>query len=175
MSTFALDIWHQGSKCTIYTVKLDDDKYGIVDYFFQKYGSFDDENITYAVNLILQFVINEISEVHGALEFFFNRQEREATAIPYKKSKKNNLYEIDFFYDDFPLRLYCYRINDEVIVLFNGGIKSSNDAQDSPDLSVNFQEAQIYAKRIKDNLNDGTIKMVGNKIFTFDDSDEIYL
>ena len=56
-----------------------------------------------------------------------------------------------------PLRLYCYRISEQLVVLFNGGLKSSQDAQDSKDLSMKFHDANQYTKGIIQALNEGMI------------------
>jgi len=57
---------------------------------------------------IISYSIQKIGKETGALERHF-RPESKAKAIPIIKSK---------------LRLYCYRISDELVILGNGGIKS---------------------------------------------------
>lgn len=57
----------------------------------------------------------------------------------------------------FPLRLYCYRISESIVVLFNGGVKNQRTDQQSEDISIKFYEAQQFAKRIAEALQDGTI------------------
>lgn len=177
MSTFVLEIWHEGSKCTIYSVRQDiddDSSYTEADKFFEKFGQSEDEEIVDAANLILQFLTHEISEVYGAKNEFFNRNERKAQALPYKNDEKSKrIIGIDFFYKDFPLRLYCYRINNNIIVLFNGGKKTSDSAQESPDVSLKFYEAQTYVAKIEEALREKNI-IVDNSELCSDD-DEIIL
>ncbi len=177
MSIFVLEKWHEGSKCTIYSIRQDIDdisSYTEADKFFEKYGQDVDSEIIDAANLILQFLTHEVSEVHGAKIEFFNRNEKKAQALPYKFDTNNKkIIGIDFFYKDFPLRLYCYRLSDNIIVLFNGGKKTLNTAQESPDVSLKFYEAQTYVTKIEEALREKNIKL--NKSEIYSDDDEIIL
>ncbi|MGV0938383.1 hypothetical protein [Empedobacter falsenii] len=178
MSTFALEKWYQDSKCTIYSVRddLDDvESFTEADRFFEKFGRSKDENLLYAAQLILQFLTNEICKINGANELFFNREEDRGSALPFRKKKRlSKIINIDFFYDNFPLRLFCYRISDEILVVFNGDLKTAQTVQDSKDLLMHFRNAQIYSKRIEDALRDRSIIIDNNELIS-EDSDEIIL
>ena len=64
-----------------------------------------------------------------------------------------------FTYPNFPLRLYALRINNrnDIVVLFNGGVKSSWTNQESKDIHLKWVEACQFAKRIEEALRDGEI------------------
>lgn len=84
----------------------------------------------------------------GALEDFF-RFENAAQALP-----PSGTYQVEDLYinfGNFPLRLYCLRISETLVVLFNGGEKTADTAQRGK-TSMAFQEANIFAKRILDAL-----------------------
>lgn len=80
----------------------------------------------------------------GALKVFF-RFENAAQAIPPSGTYK--VEDIYINYANFPLRLYCLRISETLVVLFNGGEKTADTAQGGK-TSMAFLEANIFAKRI---------------------------
>ncbi|MCH7414568.1 hypothetical protein MM213_13800 [Belliella sp. R4-6] len=80
----------------------------------------------------------------GAIESYF-RFENDAHAIP-----PTGIYqvgEIEIDYRNFSLRLYCLRICESIVVLFNGGEKTSRNAQDG-NTSMVFHDANLFAQRI---------------------------
>ncbi|MEK6510646.1 hypothetical protein [Myroides odoratimimus] len=175
MSNFTIEEWYKGEKCTIYTVLYDGSELGLADLFFEKYLQVLDENIKESGLMLLTFITNDIAKRHSALETFF-REEREAIALP---GKKTDIVIKEIFFplgeESFPLRLYCYRVNDNILILFNGGIKTDVTAQDSPDLSVKFQESQIISKKIQQAINDGDILVSKNELLDYSGSSSIYL
>lgn len=151
MNTFALEIWDdEGSKCTFYSVRWDDAEENETDKFFSKYDG--KTEFKQATQLLLSFVLDSIGEDHGAIDILFNRFENEVIGLPNKG--KVNVGEIVFLYPDFPLRLYALRINNrsDLVVLFNGGIKSARTNQGSRDLNLKWLEACRFAKRIEEAL-----------------------
>jgi hypothetical protein len=67
------------------------------------------------------------------------------------------------------LRLYCHWISERVVILYNGGIKTMAKAQDCPNVSRHFYNAQSWTKQLNEigvdvyrdeicNLNDLLIK-----------------
>ena len=89
------------------------------------------------------------------MDDFFDRTKNKAQALPPKPKRWiPEIYEIVIH---FPLRLYCYRISETIVVLFNGGIKDQRTDQESDDIRLKFYEAQQFAQRISQALHDGTI------------------
>ena len=97
--------------------------------------------------------------------------------MPSKKGTKldtkseNNVY-------DFDLRLFWYKLSPTVVVLFNGGIKSSEKLQDSSDLyPAKFRAAEKAAKFIYDALKiGGEFEIDGKTIVSkYNTPVEIYL
>ncbi|MEJ7646169.1 MAG: hypothetical protein WKF87_16355 [Chryseolinea sp.] len=76
--------------------------------------------------------LNKIGEEYGALERYF-RPESSALALPIYKNK---------------LRLYCIRISDELLILGNGGAKTSKKVQDSPDAYPSFRAIIALSKML---------------------------
>lgn len=98
----------------------------------------------------MSFVLDSIGEDHGAIDPLFNRFENEVAGQPNKG--RVTLGEIVLLYPNFPLRLYALRMNNrsDLVVLFNGGIKSAQTNQNSKDLNLKWIEACQFAKRIEE-------------------------
>jgi hypothetical protein len=92
----------------------------------------------------MKFLQIIIGDEHGALKPFF-RYENQAEALP--PSGSYQVGQIIFDYGHFPLRLYCLRISDSLVILFNGAEKTSKSAQGGA-TSMPFREANQFAGRI---------------------------
>jgi hypothetical protein len=91
--------------------------------------------------------IEEIGQYHGAKkERFFRHEGRggEAYALP-PPSKTMEIYEIVV---EEHLRLYCMVANEHVVILFNGGIKTTKYPQDCPNVGPFFKQANNLTKKI---------------------------
>ncbi len=93
---------------------------------------------------LAKFISNKIGDELGALEDFF-RFENAAHALP--PSGTYRVEDLSINFGNFPLRLYCLRLSETLVVLFNGGEKTANTAQGG-NTSMAFQEANLFAKRI---------------------------
>jgi len=153
VNIFELEIWDdEAQKCTFYTVREDGAQNTETDTFFKKYNS--DKMYKQSAQELLSFVLLAIGDRHGAIDELFNRNENEVEGLPSKG--KINISELDYHYPNFPLRLYALRINEKIVVLFNGGIKDGETNQTSS-LHQNWVAACNYAKRIVRAINDGTL------------------
>ena len=147
MNTFALEIFDdQGQVCTFYTVRWEDAMLSETDKFFQKFRY--DEQLKDSLRELASFLEVVIGGEYGALEDFF-RFENAAQALP--PSGAHKVEDIYINFGNFPLRLYCMRISETLVVLFNGGEKTADTAQGGK-TSMAFMEANIFAKRILDAL-----------------------
>jgi hypothetical protein len=176
VNIFALEIWdNEASKCTFYTVRWDDASENETDKFFHKYAR--RPELKYATQLLLSFVLNRVGEDYGAIDALFNRFENEVVGLPNKG--KVTVDEIVFLYSNFPLRLYALRINDrpDLVVLFNGGLKSAQTNRDSKDLNLKWIEACRFAKRIEEALRNKEIIIddKSRRILFHDGGEEILL
>ncbi len=162
MNTFALEIWdNECAKCIFYAVRWEDAKKNETDKFFEKYHGIGE--LKRPTEELLSFVLDSIGNDHGAIDLLFNRFENEVVGLPNKGSV--NVGEIIFLYPNFPLRLYALRINNrkDIVVLFNGGVKSSPTNQLSRDLNLKWIEACQFARRIDEALRRGEIIIDDNK------------
>ena len=176
MNTFALEIWDdEGIRCAFYTVRWDGATENETDKFFNKYYSIAETK--QPTQELLSFVLDSIGEDHGAINALFNRFENEVVGLPNKG--KVTVGEIVFLYPNFPLRLYALRVNNrsDLVVLFNGGVKSAQTNQNSKDLNLKWIEACQFAKRIEEAFRDKEIifDSKNRKILSANGEDEILL
>lgn len=172
MNIFVLEVWDdEGAKCTFYTVRFDTDKINETNRFFLNYEN--SAEFKECIQELSTFILSSMGDDHGALDIFFNRPENEVYGLPPKG--KIRLEEIHW-YPDFPLRLYALKITDEIVVLFNGGVKDGKTNQKSS-LHLQWREACEFAKRITQALQDGTIVIdhQQRKLKNYDGTDEIVL
>ncbi|MDC9721977.1 MAG: hypothetical protein PSN34_04290 [Urechidicola sp.] len=172
MNIFVEVFSDEGSKVTFYTVRKEDADISETEDFFRRVS----EKTEYQEDALklVRLLSNQIANLYGAHEKYFNRHERNATALPPKKYHTFKAEDIiSFSYS--PLRLYTLKISDSIVVLFNGGIKlTKGSAQDDPNVSMYFHEANEYAKKITQAIKENMIcinekSMVdfqGNKIIT---------
>lgn len=85
----------------------------------------------------------------GAEERFF-RHEQRAQALP------PNLRYLDIHYEK-QLRLYCLRLSERAVFLFCGGIKTTAKAQNCPNVSQYFRDAQQFCRKIEELLRTGDV------------------
>lgn len=176
MYRFAVEIWYdEGSVCTFYSVRFIDEKEDTLsetDKFFDKFTREGSHFYDEAMQLF-RLVINSIGDKYGAIDDFFDRMENRAQALPPRPKK--GVDEISLLGLRFPLRLFCFRVSEQIVILFNGGVKSSENVQSSDDLSVKFYEAQFFALRIIEALREKIIEISDNGRYLeyFDNNDII--
>lgn len=157
MNTFELKIFDdEGNKCTFYTVLCEDAEFSETDKFIKKFQSH--VELKESLQDLFKFITIIIGDEKGARSDYF-KPENEAQALP--PSKKFVVEEVSLSYVNFPLRLYCYRISDNLVILFNGGEKTDRTAQGGK-TSMAFYEATQFAKKINQALTDGTIYITEN-------------
>lgn len=176
MNIFTLEVWDdEGKKCTFYTVRKEDAPENETDRFFNKYDAIPDLKL--ATQQLVSFILDGVGDDHGAIDGLFNRPENEVIGLP--NTGKVKVRQLLFSYPNFPLRLYALRINnrEDIVVLFNGGIKSGWTNQESRDLHLKWIEACQFAKRIEEGLRDGEIIIdeENRRILSANQSDEIIL
>lgn len=163
MNNFEVIEFYTGKKVIFYTVKFTDLEKSETDGFVEKYDNIDD------YSELCSDIVALIAEIgdRGALDYYFNRQENDFQALPNKENAKAN-------FQGEHLRLYCMRISESIVILFNGGIKDEGTAQDSK-CSIQFYEAHGYTKRISQALIDKEIEIQANKLISWNGTNEIIL
>jgi hypothetical protein len=177
VNTLALEIWYdEGSICTFYTVSWltnDDDAPSETDKFFDTYAV-QEHPLEEKVMQLFRLITESIGNKYGATNDFFDRAENKAQALPPKP--KRWVEEIKELGINFPLRLFCYRVTEKIVILFNGGIKDADSAQES-NLSMRFYEAQTFVKKIEEAFQSKMIEISEDERYlqNFDGTTEIIL
>jgi hypothetical protein len=119
----------------------------------------------------LALLLEYISEEKGALDDFF-RFENQAQALPSNRA----LSEIEIKANSFPLRLYCLKLTNSLLILFGGGEKTASTAQEGK-TSMAFHDATIFAKRILKSLQEKDIYITDDEreLRYFNGDSEIYI
>lgn len=172
MNIFALEVFDdEGEQCTFYTVRWDESSISETDKFFEKYES--DPDFEQPIEELAVFITRKIGDEEGALEEFF-RFENDAQALP--PTGRHRIGEITINYGNFPLRLFCLRLSDSLVVLFNGCEKTGKTAQGGR-TSMAFSEANRFTKRILQAIQEKELYISedGRTFRNFDDNKEIIL
>jgi hypothetical protein len=123
---------------TYFTIKGEDSQFSETDDFLLRMK----KETEYADQLeqLALWLQNIGNHKEGALFDLF-RPERNCLALPPKRRHLE---------DQIDLRLYCHWVSDRVIILYNGGIKTAPLAQDCPNVSRHFYNAQSWTRQLKD-------------------------
>jgi len=176
MNIFELELWDdEAKKCTFYTVRKEGATRNETDKFFSKYSNI--EQFKLSTQMLLSFILDSIGDDHGAISALFNRLENEVIGLPNKG--KVNTGEFVFQFPEFPLRLYAMKVNnrEDLVVLFNGGVKTAQTNQASRGLYLTWREACQFATRIDEAIRNKEIKIDNEKrrIISADNTEKIYL
>ncbi len=144
MNTFVLDIFDDElPACAFYTVRWDDQSINETNRFFEKFNS--DLKYTVYIQQLAIFLFESIGTDHGARDELFNRFENEVMGLPVQGKVK--IETVFYHYPEFPLRLYALRLSEQLVILFNGGVKDGPTNQTSS-LHMKWREACAFARRI---------------------------
>lgn len=171
MTSFELEIWdNECDKVTFYSPKVEGAAMSEMEKFLHRMEQ--RAEMVQPLQELLELILGTIGNQYGADEAFFNRFENKVTALPPKGYIKLSELKID--YRGFPLRLYCLRLSEEIVILFDGGIKTAQTAQAS-EISMKFFEANEFGGRIQDALHAGMIVCDRRTIRDFNGNSEIIL
>jgi len=99
--------------------------------------------------------IEQIGKRGALLKLLRNEQSgSELMAIPKKNFKTDPTYKEHGKPTKNMLRLYCHRLNGDVIFLFSGGLKTTNDPLKCPNVKQHFLNGQKFCNAIDESMND---------------------
>lgn len=146
MKRLILGLYKEFDKVAFYSVHFETYELCETDRFIQRFSQHEANRDDLQ---IIKAWIEKMGKETGALERYF-RPERNASAIPIATSG---------------LRLYCIRLSDELVILGNGGRKSSQAVQDSPDVYPAFKDMNNIYHALRASLRSGHTERVGKKLF----------
>lgn len=144
-SEIEIELFEEHETVNFYTLRFRNEETE-VDKFLDKFpeGCEYDEDI----DVIIKW-IDQIGE-RGALERHFRPEGKNVWAVPIETCK---------------LRLYVLRLSDEILILGNGGIKTTRTYNEDPDLNACVELLQKIDGYIKSRIRKGTIQVYGKQIF----------
>ena len=150
MSDAELILVNEARNCTLYTIQFLSENDSEFEKFYNRFK--DDVEFNPDLMRIVGF-IGKIADF-GALERFFRpegKMKDNVVALPVVRSK---------------LRLYCLRLSDKILILGNGGVKTTRTYEGNNELSGYVLTLQNFDKLIKEGVENGTITVTENKIET---------
>lgn len=138
-----------------YTFIVEGREHSETDAFFTQFEN--EQNLANDLNLLAAW-IEEIGQNRGAKSRYF-RFENAAAALP---PPARIMAELGNSYCIF--RLYCIRLTDEIVILANGGCKTSQTVQNSPELVTHFRFANKMAQQLIELIQSGELVLEGKQI-----------
>ena len=127
-------------KVIFYTVQFEDNELSEYEDFISRHTK-----IPTILNdlLNLDLWIKKIGNEIGALQNYFRNEAyfSSTDALPPPRSRMGELIVED-------LRLYCMRLDNETVILFNGGIKTENNAKNCPNVAPYLKQANKIVETI---------------------------
>jgi hypothetical protein len=162
-----LQVFKSFRKVRYYTFQIEGHEQTETDKFFSKLEFA--EQIADDLNRLNRLILT-IGERTGAVIDLF-RPEDEAVALPpkpnFRLSKILQIREIEHN----SLRLYCIWISEEIVILANGGVKTSQKTEDSPDLMPHFRFVKSMGKQINKLIIENSFTFEGKEIFGLENID----
>ena len=150
MSEVELLLVNEGDRCTVYTIQFLSDEESEFEKFVSKFKENAELNDDF--QKIMRF-LEQVLE-NGALERFFRPEGKvkdSVVALPVLRSK---------------LRLYCLRLSDKILVLGNGGVKTSRTYEEDHALRGYVLTLQKFEDLLKRSVRSGTVEITEKEIHT---------
>lgn len=138
-------------KVTFYSIKYVDDDSTLFEKFVETHSIKNKNKLQHILSWI-----REIGNNYGAKKFYF-REEDEADALPPKGKDREPAYLEDDVNTANNLRLYSLRINENIVFIFGGNIKTENHAQNCPNVKEYFRLANQISKAIYEAIDSDDI------------------
>ena len=137
-SVATIEVFVRYKTVCFYTVKREDASSSEADDLFERM----EQQPEYADQLE-QYIawLEDVGDHEEGALFEYFRDERICVALPPKRQYLDNAID---------LRQYCHWVSPQVVILYNGGIKTTRTAQECPNVSRHFYNAQSWTKKLKE-------------------------
>jgi hypothetical protein len=100
----------------------------------------------------IDIIITAIDKIveNGALEQYFRPEGGKLKAIPLNSSQ---------------LRLYCYLVNEEIMILGNGGQKTTRTVNEDPILTEHTEILRGVGNMLSSRINKGTVQVYKKQLY----------
>jgi len=142
----------QFKKVSFYSIRFEQSD---VNEFFDFLNRMEEvEDVTDDLSNLLVW-IEEIGEKYGAVKNRFFRNESITTDVQALPPSKKQMVAFELPVEN--LRLYCLVLNEYVVFLFNGGIKTTQEAKDCPNVGPYIKQANNIVVKIDEQIRLGNI------------------
>lgn len=150
-------------KVAYYTVHFDEEEHNEFEKFILNHQNKLEIHNEYNDMLSL---IERIGDETGALKRYFSRHERKSEALPPEWDELTPYERRLHVKWNHNLRLYCMRISDEMVFLFNGGVKTPGPitAEQCNVVRKYFRMANKLSQKIDEAMKDGEINIEGKRV-----------
>ena len=142
-----VELYEEHEVINLYSILFSDENEPLIDQFLNGYSKPEFEDDLHAIS----YWLDKIGK-RGALERHFKPEghpQVKAIPVPPPSSK---------------LRLYCFRINDEILIFGGGKIKEVRTFQEDPELLKHVQIVKKTGKKIQRYLDQGKIMKNGKEL-----------
>ena len=146
MDKYSIELVEQYPKLNLYSLRFDGNEYTEIENFVIRFSGKDEYKND--LDVIISWLDNITSK--GALERYFRPESSYGSGVKAIPICTNNL------------RLYCIRLNDNLLIVGNGGVKDVGKWQDSPVLSPMVKLLEDTEKFIKSRLKSGKLLLGSN-------------
>lgn len=151
-----IEDFQEFDKVTYYTIRYEYkdevvDEETETDKFLKKFNT---DEYKEPIEIILNTIV-QIGKRGAKAEYF--RFENLANALP---PTNQYLSEFQLLTDETSnesIRLYCIRLSESIVILLNGGIKTTHKAQQCPNVAVFFRDANKIAQLVDEAIKEGEI------------------
>ena len=124
---------------------------------------FTEEELSYHHQLDELLALLQIIARYGARATYF-RDEQGAHALP-RAARVSGEIVVG---SGNPLRLYCIRWSERIVILLNGGVKTARSAQDCKNVRHFFRDAVRINRRLDQLFQDGDIQVIDDELCSVD-------
>lgn len=139
-----------GKKASVYSIISEESQYAFLDRFIMEYQKEFFQDLLSIVGRL-----KTIGNVTGAVSTYFKLDEG---------LEWNDLVCALYDIPDRHLRLYCIRLNEQMLIVGGGGPKSVRAWQHDPKLTREVHEMMHYSKIIRARLKDDTLRISLNRL-----------
>lgn len=141
-------------KVSYYSVIIDTEQPSLFENFIATHTAINKEKL----NHILVW-LQEIGIKYGAQTHLFRPEAylSDTSALPPTGKDREPTYIENGETESNNLRLYCFRLNESVVVLYNGNLKTAEKAQDCPNVKPHFLLANKITKALENSIKEKEI------------------
>jgi len=141
-------------KVSYYSVTINAEPSSLFEQFIATNTAINKQKLYHILDWIEVIGIN-----HGAKVHLFRPESylSDTSALPPTGKEREPTYIEDGQTESNNLRLYCFRLNENVVVLYNGDLKTADKAQDCPNVKPHFLLANKITKALENSIKERVI------------------